>query len=79
MDLGFIALLLIVAVSGLALMVLRSSAAMPGLLAMHLGAVIALFLTMPYGKFVHGPLRAAALLKWAIERRQPNRVGLTDD
>jgi citrate/tricarballylate utilization protein len=52
---------------------------MPSLLALHLGAVIALFLTMPYGKFVHGPLRAAALLKWAIERRQPNRVGLTDD
>ncbi|PLZ02653.1 tricarballylate utilization protein TcuB [Burkholderia sp. WAC0059] len=79
MDLGFIALLLVVAVSGLALMALRTTAAMPILLALHLGAVIALFLTLPYGKFAHGPLRAAALLKWAIERRQPNRLGLAED
>jgi citrate/tricarballylate utilization protein len=79
MDLGFIALLWLVAVSGLALAAWRASAAMPMLLALHLGAVLALFMTLPYGKFAHGPLRAAALLKWAIERRQPNRVGLTDD
>ena len=79
MDLGFIALLLFIAVTGLALAAWRTSAAMPTLLAVHLGAVIALFLTLPYGKFAHGPLRAAALLKWAIERRQPNRLGLADD
>lgn len=79
MDLGFIALLLLVAVTGLALAAWRASAAMPVLLAIHLGAVIAFFLTLPYGKFAHGPLRAAALLKWSIERRQPNRVGLPDD
>jgi len=79
MDLGFIALLLFIAVTGLALAAWRTSAAMPTLLAIHLGAVIALFLTLPYGKFAHGPLRAAALLKWAIERRQPNRLGLADD
>ncbi|SDR46380.1 tricarballylate utilization 4Fe-4S protein TcuB [Paraburkholderia tuberum] len=79
MDLGFIAMLLFIAVSGLALAAWRASAAMPTLLALHLGAVIALFLTMPYGKFAHGPLRAAALLKWAIERRQPNCLSLADD
>ncbi|MGV2287596.1 tricarballylate utilization 4Fe-4S protein TcuB [Trinickia sp. YCB016] len=79
MDLGFIALLLFIAVTGLALAAWRTSEAMPTLLAVHLGAVIALFLTLPYGKFAHGPLRAAALLKWAIERRQPNRLGLADD
>ena len=44
------------------------------LLAVHLGFVMALFLTMPYGKFAHGIYRGAALLKWSIERRQPNRL-----
>ncbi len=40
----------------------------------HLGVVMALFLTLPYGKFAHGVYRSAALLKYAIERRQPNPV-----
>ena len=69
MDVGFIALLLLTAATGLALAALRASPAMPGLLAVHLGAVLALFLTLPYGKFLHAPLRAVALLKWAVERR----------
>jgi len=38
--------------------------------------VMALFLTLPFGKFAHGVFRAAALLKWAIEKRQPNRLQL---
>ena len=33
--------------------------------------VMALFLTLPYGKFAHGIYRGAALLKWSIEKRQP--------
>jgi citrate/tricarballylate utilization protein len=32
---------------------------------------MALFATLPYGKFAHGLYRSAALLKWAIEKRQP--------
>lgn len=79
MDLGFIALLLLVAASGLALAAWRASPAMPALLALHLGGVMALFLTLPYGKFAHAPLRAAALLRWAVERRQPLRLGLAED
>ena len=38
-----------------------------------------LFLTLPYGKFAHGAYRAAALLKWSIERRQPSRTRLDSD
>ena len=76
MDLGFIALLFFVSLTGLALMAWRDSAAMALLLAVHLGAVMALFATLPYGKFAHGAYRAAALLKWAIEKRQPNRLQL---
>ncbi|PMS37136.1 citrate/tricarballylate utilization protein [Trinickia symbiotica] len=79
MDRGFMALLLLIAASGLALEVWRATPSMPILLAVHLGAVLSFFLTLPYGKFAHGPLRAAALLKWAIERREPNRTGLTED
>jgi len=52
---------------------------MPGLLAIHLGVVMALFLTLPYGKFAHGIYRSAALLKWSIERRQPTKLRLGSD
>jgi citrate/tricarballylate utilization protein len=45
-------------------------------LAINLGTVMALFLTMPYGKFAHGVFRSAALLKYTIEKRLPNRLGL---
>ena len=79
MDRGFIALLFLTALTGLLLMLARQTAALPLLLAIHLGVVMALFLTLPYGKFAHGVYRGAALLKWAIERRQPNRLGLGDD
>jgi citrate/tricarballylate utilization protein len=76
LDRGLIALLFLTSATGLALLALRDTAAMALLLAVHLGFVLALFLTMPYGKFAHGIYRAAALLKWAIERRQPNRLQL---
>lgn len=79
MDVGFIALLLLTSATGLALMIWRDSAAMALLLAVHLGVVLALFLTMPYGKFAHGVYRTAALLKYAIEKRQPNRLGIGAD
>ena len=36
---------------------------MPLLLAVHLGVVMALFATLPYGKFAHGIYRSAALLE----------------
>lgn len=34
----------------------------------HLGVVPALFVTLPYGRFVHGPSRLAVLVKDAAER-----------
>jgi len=76
MDLGFIALLALISASGLLLWLLGSTAAMPLMLAIHLGAVMALFLTLPYGKFAHGIFRTAALLRFAVEKREPNRLGL---
>ena len=79
MDLGFIALLFLTGASGLALALARETAALPLLLCLHLGAVMAFFATMPYGKFAHGVYRVAALLKWAIEKRQPSRLRLGAD
>ncbi len=35
---------------------------------------MAFFLTMPYSKFAHGIFRSAALLKYTIEKRQPNPI-----
>lgn len=69
MDVGFIAMLFLTGFTGMALLVLRETAAMGPLLALHLGAVFALFVTMPYGKFVHGIYRFAALVRYAQERR----------
>ena len=74
MDRGFIALLFLVSISGLALMLARGTTLMPLLLAIHLGSVMAFFATMPYSKFAHGIYRCAALLKYAIERRQPRNL-----
>lgn len=79
MDRAFIVLLFATSLTGLALLVLRDTGAMALLLAVHLGTVMALFLTLPYGKFAHAVYRSAALLKWAIERRQPNRLQLGAD
>jgi citrate/tricarballylate utilization protein len=79
MDRAFIVLLFGTSLTGLALLALRDTGTMALLLAVHLGTVMALFLTLPYGKFAHAVYRCAALLKWAIERRQPNRLQLGSD
>jgi citrate/tricarballylate utilization protein len=69
MDLSLIGLLLATAVTGLALMMRRATAAMSPLLAVHLAVVSALFIMLPFGKFVHGIYRSAALLRNALEKR----------
>ena len=68
LDRSFVALLLLTSVTGLLLLFLRHTAAMGVLLIVHLGVVLALFVTLPYGKFVHGLYRTLALIKAAGER-----------
>lgn len=72
MDRAFILLLLLISITGLLLLGLRTTAAMPLMLALHLGAVMAFFMTMPYGKFAHGFYRSAALFKSFIETKKEN-------
>jgi len=69
METAFIVMLVLTSLTGLVLLVLRDSLAMGPLLALHLGVVFALFITMPYGKFVHGLYRFLALVRYAKERR----------
>ncbi|PHM20293.1 MAG: tricarballylate utilization protein TcuB [Curvibacter sp. PD_MW3] len=79
MDRGFMALLFFTSLTGLGLWGARGTAVMPALLALHLGVVMALFLTLPYGKFAHGIFRSAALFKWSLEKRLPSKLQLGDD
>lgn len=66
---AFIVMLFLTALSGLAVLFFRTTPALNPLLALHLGIVLGLFLTFPYGKFVHGFYRFAALLRYARESR----------
>lgn len=75
LDTAFTAMLFATGLTGMLLMLLRQTPAMGLMLTLHLGFVLALFLTMPYGKFVHGLYRFAALVLYAIERRREASAG----
>jgi len=68
LDYAFLAMLIAVAASGLALLALRGTSAMGSLLAVHLGALAGLLATAPYSKFVHFVYRVVALVDHAHER-----------
>jgi citrate/tricarballylate utilization protein len=61
MEFAFLTMLLLSGGTGMLFLAFRQSIAMPMLMAVHLGVVAALFVTMPYGKFVHGIF---GLLRW---------------
>ena len=67
LDTSLAALLVLTSATGLLLLVLRQTAAMPALLIVHLAIVLALFVSLPYGKFVHGIYRTAALIRFRTE------------
>jgi citrate/tricarballylate utilization protein len=71
-DVSFLSLLLLTSITGLLLLVMRETGFMGLLLRLHLGVVVGLCLTLPYGKYVHSIYRVAALARSALEslRRQ---------
>ncbi|HUK99497.1 MAG TPA: tricarballylate utilization protein TcuB, partial [Nitrospirota bacterium] len=75
MDIGFLVLLFLSGLTGLLLLAFRETLAMGVLLGVHLGVVMGLFLTLPYGKFAHAIYRFAALIRNDIERRTMPQLG----
>ena len=70
MDVVFLVVLFLASFTGLLILVLRETTAMSFLLVVHLATVLALFVSMPYGKFVHGIYRVAALIRYSLEKQQ---------
>ncbi len=64
-DFALLALLWLAAASGILLLACRATAAMGALLAVHLGIILALFVLLPYSKFVHALYRTLALVRSA--------------
>jgi citrate/tricarballylate utilization protein len=75
-DTTFLILLLLTSATGLLLLVLRESRMLGTLLIVHLGFVMALFITLPYSKFVHGVYRFVAIAKYALERERKRTLGV---
>ena len=75
MDSSFLVLLALISLSGLLLLLFRSTAAIGLLLAVHLGFVLAFFVIAPYSKFVHGIYRFFAIAKYARERKRKQSIG----
>lgn len=70
MDLAFLIVLILVNVSGFAVLFLRETAAMGITLTIHLGFVAALYISVPYGKFAHAVYRSLALVRHHSEERR---------
>lgn len=70
MDVSFIISLFLTSLTGLLLLIFRETPLMGSLLIIHIGVVVGLFITMPYGKFVHGVYRYAVLVRNATEQSQ---------
>jgi len=67
LDWLFLLSLDIVSVTGMLLLVLRDTSAMPVLLVIHLATVLALYVSAPYGKFAHFVYRYVALVQNRLE------------
>lgn len=67
-DYALLMQLFLAAATGILLLILRDTRFMALCLALHLGAILAFFVALPYSKFVHGIYRSAALVRNAAER-----------
>jgi citrate/tricarballylate utilization protein len=68
LDVAFLVALDAAAITGMLTLGLRATPALGPALVLHLGSLVALYVTAPYGKLVHAVYRFAALLRDAGER-----------
>ena len=73
LDTAFLITLDVTAITGFLVLLLRSTSEMGSIFLLHLGLVLALFLTAPYGKFVHAFYRFASLVKNRVEELQEQK------
>jgi len=78
LNVMFLIALNLVALSGLALLAFRDTAAMGPLLLGHISLVTGFFAALPASKAIHAPFRAAALLRAALTRRVKTRAPASD-
>lgn len=74
LNYAFLASLASTSTTGLLILALRSTSVVGPALILHLGSIAALYLTAPYGKFVHVMYRAAAIVRSAGERAEESRT-----
>jgi citrate/tricarballylate utilization protein len=73
MDYVFLVTLGLTALTGMLTLIFRATTAMGSMLVVHLALIAALFLTAPYGKFVHFVYRSLALIRYEIEQSHPRQ------
>lgn len=72
LDYIFLSTLGLTALTGMLTLVFRATSALGSMLILHLALVAALFITAPYGKFVHFVYRSLALIRYHLEGVQPH-------
>jgi citrate/tricarballylate utilization protein len=72
MDYVFLVTLGLTALTGMLTLIFRATSAMGTILVLHLGCIAALFISAPYGKFVHAVYRTLAVVRYEIEQSQPH-------
>jgi citrate/tricarballylate utilization protein len=72
MDYVFLVTLGLTALTGLLTLILRATAAMGSILVLHLACIAALFISAPYGKFVHAVYRTLAVVRYEFEQSRPH-------
>ena len=73
MDYVFLVTLGLTALTGMLTLILRETSAMGSILVLHLACIAALFISAPYGKFVHAVYRTLALVRYEVEQSQPHQ------
>ncbi len=72
MDYVFLVTLGLTALTGMLTLFFRATAALGSILVLHLACIAALFLSAPYGKFVHAVYRTLAVIRYEFEQSRPH-------